>query len=113
MPRNMELPVKVVIVPDSENPYRSDPDITEAYEDEGVLVDSGQFTGIKSDIAGKEIIKFIEEKGFGKAVVNYKLRDWGISRQRYWGTPIPVIYCDNAALFLYRRMICLLYFLRM
>ncbi len=93
-----ELPVKVVIVPDSKIHTEPPGHLTEAYEDEGVLVDSGQFTGLKSAIAGTKIIKFIEEKGFGKAVVNYKLRDWGISRQRYWGTPIPVIYCDRCGI---------------
>jgi leucyl-tRNA synthetase len=72
--------------------------ITEAYEDEGILVDSGQFSGLESDIARERIIRFIEDKGLGKAVVHYKLRDWGISRQRYWGTPIPVIYCDRCGI---------------
>jgi leucyl-tRNA synthetase len=71
---------------------------TEAYEDEGILVDSGQFTGMRSDIARQKIVKFIEEKGLGKAVVNFKLRDWGISRQRYWGTPIPIIYCNKCGI---------------
>ncbi|MBI5027052.1 MAG: leucine--tRNA ligase [Nitrospirae bacterium] len=66
-----------------------------AYEGEGVMVDSGPFTGLPT-VEGKEKIAFyIEEKGLGKKAVNYKLRDWGISRQRYWGTPIPVLYCDN------------------
>ena len=102
------LPVKVVIVPViSPNPPLPKcgtgglPDaelLTGAYEDEGVLVDSGQFTGLNSDVARKEIVKFIVEKGLGKAVVNYKLRDWGISRQRYWGTPIPVLYCDRCGI---------------
>ena len=53
---------------------------------------------MRSDIARQQIIKFIEEKGLGKAVVNYKIRDWGISRQRYWGTPIPIIYCDKCGI---------------
>ncbi len=53
---------------------------------------------MKSDIARQQITKFIEEKGLGKAVVNYKIRDWGISRQRYWGTPIPIIYCDKCGI---------------
>jgi leucyl-tRNA synthetase len=70
-------------------------ELTEAYEGEGVLVHSGQFSGLMSDIAKNRIAQFIEDKGIGKRVVNYKFRDWGISRQRYWGTPIPVIYCEK------------------
>lgn len=94
------LPIKVVIVP----PEHSSPagkgdngakELSEAYEDEGILVDSGVFSGLSSEAAKKEIIRFIEAEGLGKAVVNYKLRDWGVSRQRYWGTPIPIIYCDS------------------
>jgi leucyl-tRNA synthetase len=99
------LPIKVVIVPPTHpSPSRGEgkgegenilSELAEAYEDEGILVDSGQFNGMSSGIAKKEIIRFIEDEGLGKAVVNFKLRDWGISRQRYWGTPIPVIYCDT------------------
>jgi leucyl-tRNA synthetase len=99
------LPIKVVIVPPTHpSPSRGEgwgegenilSELAEAYEDEGILVDSGQFNGMSSGIAKKEIIRFIEAEGLGKAVVNFKLRDWGISRQRYWGTPIPVIYCDT------------------
>jgi leucyl-tRNA synthetase len=85
------LPVKIVIVPEE----RRLTEISEAYEDEGILVDSGQFSNLESDIAREKIVEFIEEQGLGKAVVNYKLRDWGISRQRYWGTPIPILYCDT------------------
>ena len=91
------LPVKVVIVPDSD-PTKLKSEPAEAFEDEGILVDSGQFTGAKSNAAKKEIINYIEDKGLGKRVVNYRLRDWGISRQRYWGTPIPVIYCDRCGM---------------
>lgn len=103
--KTYNLPVKVVIVPEVNTPpvpplvkEGSGKMLEEAYEDEGILVDSGQFTGMKSDAAKKEIIRFIEETGLGKAVVNFKLRDWGISRQRYWGTPIPVIYCDTCGM---------------
>jgi leucyl-tRNA synthetase len=101
------LPIKVVIVPNTElitptyNP--SSPPfnkggqggITEAYEDEGILADSGQFSGLRSNVARERIAQFIEDRGIGKRVVNFKFRDWGISRQRYWGTPIPVIYCEK------------------
>ncbi|MGD0883983.1 MAG: leucine--tRNA ligase [Thermodesulfovibrionales bacterium] len=72
--------------------------ITEAYEEEGILTNSGQFSGFTSDEAKKAIGKFVEENGLGKRVVNYKLRDWGISRQRYWGTPIPIIYCERCGI---------------
>ena len=94
------LPVKVVIMPEEKfsNGDSGHGIVKEAYEDEGVLVGSGQFTGMKSSDAKKKIIKFIEEQGLGKPVIKYKLRDWGISRQRYWGTPIPVIYCDKCGI---------------
>ncbi len=90
--RLFDLPVRVVIEP--EDGSLSEP-LSEAYEEEGVLVNSAQFSGMPSSEAKKAIIDFLEQKGIGKAKVNYRLRDWGISRQRYWGTPIPIIYCDD------------------
>ena len=67
-----------------------------AYEDkDGVLVNAGQFTGMEMHKAMKAIIDYMEEKGLGKLRVNYRLRDWLISRQRYWGAPIPIIYCPK------------------
>lgn len=67
-----------------------------AYVDkEGVLINSGKFTGMEMHAAMSAIIDFAEAQGFGKRKVNYRLRDWLISRQRYWGAPIPVIYCDK------------------
>lgn len=65
------------------------------YEDEGIIVNSGQFNGLESSKGIEEITRYIEEKGYGKKSVQYKLRDWLISRQRYWGAPIPVVYCDK------------------
>jgi len=85
------LSIKVVIQPDG----TTFGELQEAYVQEGVLVNSGQFSGLNSVDARKEIADYLERQGLGKGVVNYKLRDWGISRQRYWGTPIPVIYCET------------------
>ena len=64
-----------------------------AYEGEGILVNSGQFNGLKSVEAFNLISEWIEKQDYGKKIVNFKLKDWLISRQRYWGTPIPMIYC--------------------
>lgn len=72
--------------------------MTEAYEGEGFLVNSGQFDGMYSVDAREAISKYLEEKGVGGKKVSYRLRDWGISRQRYWGTPIPIIYCDSCGI---------------
>ncbi|GAB4534738.1 MAG: leucine--tRNA ligase [Thermodesulfovibrionia bacterium] len=99
--RKYNLPIKVVIVPDGDamshtTDYASQ--ITEAYEGEGVLIDSGRFTGIDSKRARAEIADFIEANGLGRKTINYKLRDWGISRQRYWGTPIPIVYCESCGI---------------
>ena len=70
--------------------------MTDAYEDkDGVLVNAGPFTGMEMHKAMKAIIDYMEEKGLGKRRINYRLRDWLISRQRYWGCPIPVVYCPH------------------
>ncbi len=68
------------------------------YEGEGIIVNSGEFDGLESSKGIEEITKYIEEKGYGKRSVQYKLRDWLISRQRYWGAPIPVVYCDKCGI---------------
>lgn len=73
-------------------------DMDKAYEDDGILVNSGQFTGLVSAEAKKRIVHYAEELGIGKKAVNYKLRDWGISRQRYWGAPIPMVNCDKCGI---------------
>lgn len=70
----------------------------QAYEGEGFLVNSGQFDGIKSKDAFNIVSAWVEEQGFGKKTINFKLKDWLISRQRYWGTPIPMIHCKNCGI---------------
>ncbi len=87
-----KLPIKTVIVPEGAD---GDERLTEAYTEPGVMVNSDAFDGTPS-IQGKEkIIAKAEKDGAGKARVQYRLRDWLISRQRYWGVPIPVIHCEN------------------
>ncbi|HSC34155.1 MAG TPA: leucine--tRNA ligase [Thermodesulfobacteriota bacterium] len=90
------LPIVPVIEPEGTkiNPE----DMTEAYEDPGVMANSGQFSGLPSEEGKEKVIEYVEEKGIGKRRVNYRLRDWGISRQRYWGAPIPIVYCDKCGI---------------
>ena len=87
------LHIKVVIQPEGDviNPD----DMKCAYEDVGTMVNSGEFSGLPSEIGKKKVIEYAETRGLGKRQINYRLRDWGISRQRYWGAPIPIIYCGK------------------
>lgn len=91
--RRYGLDVVVVIQPPGEK--LSPENMTEAYVEEGTMVNSGQFNGMNSNEAKEAIVRHLETTGLGKKAVSYRLRDWGISRQRYWGTPIPIIYCDT------------------
>lgn len=91
--RKYGLPLQVVISPEGGT---LDPGtMTEAFTEEGVMVNSGDFDGMKSGAAKERIADFLEKEGLGKKTVTYRLRDWGISRQRYWGNPIPIIYCER------------------
>ncbi|HWI41582.1 MAG TPA: class I tRNA ligase family protein, partial [Verrucomicrobiae bacterium] len=86
------LPLKVVINPPGQELDAAA--MTEAYTAPGVMAASGPFNGIGSEEAKEKIADHLQREGFGSRQVNYRLRDWGISRQRYWGAPIPMIYCD-------------------
>ncbi|MGL1931500.1 MAG: leucine--tRNA ligase [Desulfotalea sp.] len=91
--KKYELPIKPVVVP--ENETINVEEMVEAATESGVLANSGQFDGMPSGDAKIAIIELAKDKGFGTAQTTYRLRDWGISRQRFWGTPIPMIYCDT------------------
>lgn len=94
--RKYNLPVKVVVQPEGEE--LDGATMTQAYPAVGIMVNSGQFDGLNSQEALEKIIDYIEEKGLGRRQVNYRLRDWLISRQRYWGAPIPIVYCDKCGI---------------
>jgi leucyl-tRNA synthetase len=93
--RKYALPVRVVVQPAAGERLPAGDAIEKASTEDGVLVDSGHFTGLSSAEARRRMSALAKEKGFGASSVKYHLRDWGFSRQRYWGTPIPVIYCPD------------------
>ena len=94
--KKYDLPIKVVIQPEGKE--LKPEEMEKAYEEPGIMVNSGPFTGVKSEEGIKKVIDWLEEKGIGKRSVQYKLRDWLISRQRYWGVPIPVVYCEKCGI---------------
>ena len=90
------LPIKVVIQPPGE---KSDAALLDqAYTEEGIVVNSGEFNSLPSPVAIERMTEYIEQKGIGQRNIDYRLRDWGISRQRYWGTPIPIVYCTKCGI---------------
>ncbi len=94
--KKYNLPIKVVICP-KDKAINADT-MLEAYVDTGIQVNSDKFSGSSNVDTIEKISDFIEEKGIGKRKINYKLRDWLISRQRYWGAPIPIIYCPTCGI---------------
>ncbi|MBW1681280.1 MAG: leucine--tRNA ligase [Deltaproteobacteria bacterium] len=91
--KKYDLPLRVVIKPEDRD--LNEETMTEAYLEEGILVNSGPFNGRPNLEALQDIAEYLEAEGMGRRTVNYRIRDWGISRQRYWGAPIPIIYCDH------------------
>jgi len=102
------LPIRQVIAPVSHTQQKAEPvstmgtdqsvEMARAFVDYGVLINSGDWGGKLSEVAIAEMSKFAEEHGFGKAAVTYRIRDWGVSRQRFWGAPVPVVYCEKCGM---------------
>jgi len=88
------LPIRLVIAP----PGWSGDELSQAYVEPGIMANSGQFDGLPSNVGKEAIADFMENQGYGKRTTSYRLRDWLISRQRYWGAPIPMIYCDHCGI---------------
>ena len=95
--RQFQLPIIPTVQPEGGEPLDG-ASMTEPYIGDGLLVNSGQFDGMKQSEALPKMITWLEEQGRGKPEVSWRLRDWLISRQRYWGTPIPIVYCDDCGI---------------
>jgi leucyl-tRNA synthetase len=95
--KKYKLEIRLVVLPVSNDPEETmaEPALPFTAHDEGMLINSGQFGGLECADAIQKMSAFAEKNGFGKATVTYRLKDWGISRQRYWGTPIPMVYCEK------------------
>jgi leucyl-tRNA synthetase len=91
--KKYNIPMQIVIQNGAE-PFTLE-EMTEAYIEPGILVNSGKFDGMESTASQKEISEWMAENSMGEQTITYRLRDWGVSRQRYWGNPIPIIYCDD------------------
>ena len=91
--RAHDVPIRVVVQPEGEQ--RDPATMTEAYDHDGVMVNSGPFDGVRSPESIERVTAWLEEQGKGRPAVTYRLRDWLISRQRYWGAPIPIVHCPE------------------
>jgi leucyl-tRNA synthetase len=92
--RRFGLEIRPVIRPEGADPVDVEA-MAKALTHEGVMVDSGELTGTPADQAYEKVVALLEERGAGRRAVNYRLRDWLVSRQRYWGAPIPIVYCER------------------
>ncbi len=96
------IEVRIVILPrrEQEPPEAGQPEqpVLPFVAEDSLLINSGPFSGLACEEAQKKMAEYAEQHGFGKATITYRLKDWGISRQRYWGTPIPILYCEKCGL---------------
>ena len=92
--KKYNLPIRVVIAP----PEWSGEELTEAYIEPGIMVNSAQFNGLPNQQGIEAVSDLLEEKGWGRRTITYRIRDWLISRQRYWGAPIPMVYCEKCGI---------------
>ncbi len=90
--KKYDLSIRLVIQSQDHTPG---PDLDQAFVGYGVLVNSESFSGLSSEVAQKKMVEYAQAQGFGEEDVSYRLRDWSISRQRYWGTPIPIVHCQK------------------
>ena len=95
--KKYDLPIKVVIAPPGGSEHQVE-EMVGAYTEPGVQVNSGQFDGMPTEQSKPAIADYMEEGEIGKRQINFRLRDWLISRQRYWGTPIPIVYCEKCGM---------------
>ncbi|MEO0080317.1 MAG: leucine--tRNA ligase, partial [candidate division WOR-3 bacterium] len=95
--KKYDIPIRVVIAPPGQTSLAPD-QLTAAFVDEGIMINSGPFNGTPSKVGIEKVIDHLERLGLGRRKVNYRLKDWLISRQRYWGTPIPMIHCPKCGI---------------
>lgn len=93
--KKFKIPARPTVVPEDPAEAEKVKALEYPYLEEGILIDSGEFTGMRTDVARDKIVAWLAGKGDARERVNYRIRDWSVTRQRYWGAPTPIIYCDS------------------